>query len=166
LRVSDRVRGRRGKPIRCEQREAAHALWPCILRWDCGRVRSLPLARGHRSNRTGLLAGAAVAAAPGAIGAVVPAEPRLSPVPRGAVSCGAVSVSTCLLTARAVVEINIACSNAESALSWCTHGKVMSRTRTRRPAPCSFSIHRSAVYVTHAPVAFDRGPFLSCGSGA
>ncbi|MGA2186800.1 MAG: hypothetical protein ABSH47_27645 [Bryobacteraceae bacterium] len=33
------------------------------------------------------------------------AEPRLSPVPRGAASCGAVSVSACLLTARAVVEI-------------------------------------------------------------
>jgi hypothetical protein len=44
-------------------------LWPCILRWDCGRVRSLPLARGHRSKRTGPSTGGALAPARGANGA-------------------------------------------------------------------------------------------------
>ena len=77
------------KPSPCEQREAANRLLPCVLRGDCGRVRSQPLARGHGANRAGLSAGRAVAPAPGANGAMVPAEPRLSPVPRGAPSCGA-----------------------------------------------------------------------------
>src|SRR5450756_2714181 len=69
---------------------------------DCPGRRHQGFARGHRSNRAGLPAGGPVAAAPGAIGAVVPAEPRLSPDTRGAASFRA--VTACLLTA-AVVEI-------------------------------------------------------------
>src|ERR1035437_5817820 len=93
------------KSIPTEQREAAWALWPCILRWNCGRVRSLPLARGHRAIRAGLPAGAAVATAPGATGEVVPAKPRVSPVPRNAASRWSLSVSGRLLTSWAVVEL-------------------------------------------------------------
>jgi hypothetical protein len=37
-------RGLLEKPSPAKQREAAQALWPCILRWDGGRVRSQTLA--------------------------------------------------------------------------------------------------------------------------
>ena len=70
------------------------------LRWDGGRVRSQSLARGHHSNWSGLPAGAAPAAAPGPNGAVVPARPRLSTVPRSTASRRFVSVSACLIGVR------------------------------------------------------------------
>src|ERR1039458_2809862 len=92
-------------PIACEQRRAAHALWPCLLRWDGGRVCTLPLAQCHRANWSGLRVGPACAAAPGTNGAVVPASPRAAPVPRDTASCGTISVSTCLVAARAVMKI-------------------------------------------------------------
>lgn len=63
--------------------------------------------RGIASKWAGLPASAAFTAAPGAHGAVVPARPRASPVPRGTASCRTVSVSACPVPSASAAQHNL-----------------------------------------------------------